>query len=470
MTNTEPPSRSPGARPRHRVDSPRSTQPDVDVVIIGAGPAGCATAIELAQAGFDVTIVEQRRLPRPKTCAGLLSPRAIAHLGALGIAVDDLDRVHRIDGIDVTVDDRQRSITWPQHPDLVDHALAVPRHTLDMALVERARSLGVTVLEEHQAVAPIIERGLVAGARIRSSDDTPAGIAAPRNTHSDAADTSEIPAGEITAGEITADEIRARYSVIADGANSRFGRALGTHRDRTWPMATAVHSSWDSPHARRHDLEVSFNLFHDDGHRLTGFGWVVPDGHDTVDIGVGLISTSSGFRSVNTTHLLDDFVRSVASRWEIDPDAARRSPMSGRVPLGGSVRPISGPTSLVVGDAAAAANPISGFGIDTALVTGSIAGNVLIEALAGDDPAALQRYWRLISDRTASLYKVGRLLDRFAGRPSVFGRIATSMVTTPWAAETMVRMGTDSMRDGRGGRPERIYRLLRAVSRLAPDA
>jgi len=466
VTDTEPPSPSPSARPRRRVDSLRSAGPavdvdvTVDVMVVGAGPAGCATAIELAQAGFDVTIVEQRRLPRPKTCAGLVSPRALASLGALGIAVDELDHAHRINALDVAVDDRHRSITWPQHPDLVDHALVVPRHVLDMALVERARSLGVRVLEEHQAVAPIIERGLVAGARIRSSDDTPAGIAAPRSNERGAPGQSDL----------RGEAIRARYSVIADGANSRFGRALGTHRDRTWPMATAVHSSWASPRARQHSVEVSFNLYHDDGHRLTGFGWVVPDGNDTVDIGVGLVSTTSGFRSVNTTHLLDDFARSIASRWEIDPDAALRSPMSGRVPLGGSVRPISGPTSLVVGDAAAAANPISGFGIDTALVTGSIAGGVLIEALERDDPAALQRYWRLINDRTAALYKVGRLIDRFAGHPRVFDRIARSMVTTPWAAETAVRLGTDSMRDGRGGRPEQLYRLLRAISRLAPDA
>lgn len=450
MTDTGPASTSPSARPRQT----RGASADTDVVIIGAGPAGCATAIALADAGFAVTIVEQRRLPRPKTCAGLLSPRALVHLGGLGIDATGLDGAHRIDTIDFVIDDRHRQLAWPEHPDLVDHGLAVPRQSLDLALVERARSLGVTVLEEHQAVGPIIERGLVVGARIRSSDDTPAGIAAPLS--------SDIA----TRGE----EIRARYSVIADGANSRFGRALGTHRDRSWPMATAVHAAWASSNATARAVEISFNLFHDDGHRLTGFGWVVPDGRDSIDVGVGLVSTTSGFRSVNTTHLLEDFVRSIASRWGIDPTAPLRTPMSGRVPLGGSVRPISGPTSLVVGDAAGAANPISGSGIDTALVTGTIAGEVLIEALGGDDPTALQRYWRLIDDRNAALYKVGRLLDRFAGRPSVFERAADSVVRSQWAAETVVRMGTDSLRDRRGGRPEQAYRLLRALSRLAPDA
>lgn len=456
MTDTGPASTSTSARPRQTGGAPT----DTDVVIIGAGPAGCATAIALADAGFAVTIVEQRRLPRPKTCAGLLSPRAILHLGDLGIDAAGLDGAHRIDELDFVIDDRHRRLAWPDHPDLVDHGVAVPRHSLDLVMVERARSLGVTVLEEHQAVGPIIERGLVVGARVRSSDDTPAGIAAPLTTG----------AAPLDMAAIGGEEIRSRYSVIADGANSRFGRALGTHRDRTWPMATAVHAAWASPHAVSRAVEISFNLFHDDGHRLTGFGWVVPDGHDSIDVGVGLVSTTSGYRSVNTTHLLEDFVRSIASRWEIDPTAATRPPMSGRVPMGGSVRPISGPTSLVVGDAAGAANPISGSGIDTALVTGTVAGEVLIEALSGDDPTALQRYWRLIDDRNAALYKVGRLLDRFAGRPSVFERAAAAVVRSHWAAETVVRMGTDSLRDRLGGRPEQAYRLLRGLSRLAPDA
>lgn len=52
----------------------------IDVAIIGAGPAGSAAAIELARAGRRVLLVERKRFPREKVCGGCLSGRAVARL------------------------------------------------------------------------------------------------------------------------------------------------------------------------------------------------------------------------------------------------------------------------------------------------------------------------------------------------------------------------------------------------------
>ena len=41
---------------------------DADVLVMGAGPAGSAVAILLAQAGWRVLIVEQHDFPRRKVC------------------------------------------------------------------------------------------------------------------------------------------------------------------------------------------------------------------------------------------------------------------------------------------------------------------------------------------------------------------------------------------------------------------
>lgn len=43
------------------------------IAIIGAGPAGCVSAILLGRAGFDVTLVEQHRFPRDKVCGECVS-------------------------------------------------------------------------------------------------------------------------------------------------------------------------------------------------------------------------------------------------------------------------------------------------------------------------------------------------------------------------------------------------------------
>ena len=48
-----------------------------------------------------------------------------------------------------------------------------------------------------------------------------------------------------------ADDVRAAFTIVADGANSRFGRALGTFRTREWPYGTAIRTYWQLTQARR---------------------------------------------------------------------------------------------------------------------------------------------------------------------------------------------------------------------------
>ena len=150
----------------------------------------------------------------------------------------------------------------------------------------------------------------------------------------------------------------AKYVVVADGANSRFGRSLGTFRAREWPYGTAIRSYWETPRSDEAWLESSLDLCDRNGHPVPGFGWVFPLGNGTANIGVGLLSTYRDFKGVNTTHLLESFAQHVAERWEIDPDRPTRTAVSGRVPIGGSVSPNAGPTYLVVGDAVRRRQPV----------------------------------------------------------------------------------------------------------------
>ena len=84
-----------------------------------------------------------------------------------------------------------------------------------------------------------------------------------------------------------------------------------------------------------------------------------------------MLSTYRDVRGVNALKLLDAFAHASPSAWEIDPSSQLKSPTRFRVPLGGSVGPTMGPTFLVVGDAAGAANPFNGDGVDAALMTRS---------------------------------------------------------------------------------------------------
>src|SRR5207253_2154052 len=66
--------------------SPERSSMTCDAIIIGGGPAGAATAILLAQAGWSVVVVEKRRFPRRKVCGEFLSASNATLLDRLGIA------------------------------------------------------------------------------------------------------------------------------------------------------------------------------------------------------------------------------------------------------------------------------------------------------------------------------------------------------------------------------------------------
>ena len=135
--------------------------------------------------------------------------------------------------------------------------------------------------------------------------------------------------------ESGADEpVRARYVIVADGANSRFGRALGTARDRSYPMGMALRGYFKSP---RHDepwIESHLDLHDRNGANLPGYGWLFPVGDGTVNVGVGLLDTFTGFKEINTSHLMDAFCATAPESWELTPENACGPPTGGKLPTG----------------------------------------------------------------------------------------------------------------------------------------
>ena len=120
-----------------------------DVLVIGGGPAGCATAIGLARRGRSVTLLEQGRHPRFHIGESLL-PMSMPLLAELGLleAVEACGVVKRgadfpsprPEGFQVFHFRRSLNPTWP-------HAVQVRRQDFDALLVAKARAEGVTVLE-----------------------------------------------------------------------------------------------------------------------------------------------------------------------------------------------------------------------------------------------------------------------------------------------------------------------------------
>ncbi|MGA1262070.1 MAG: hypothetical protein ACO31F_08665, partial [Ilumatobacteraceae bacterium] len=264
--------------------------------------------------------------------------------------------------------------------------------------------------------------------------------------------------------------IRANYVVVADGANSRFGRSLGTARTKSWPYGTAIRTYWVSP---RHDepwIESALDVQDRNGNSMPGYGWIFPVGDGTINVGVGLLSTFKKFKDVNTSHLLDSYAHMIAERWGIDPGKPECRATSGKIPMGGSIFPKVGATHLMIGDAAGSVNPFNGEGIDYAYETARIAAGVLHDALASGDASALQEYPALLDAEYGQYFKVARLFARVIGRPALMRELSRVGIHSRTLMEWVLRIMANLLRPDEKGPAEVAYAMAARIVRLAPNA
>jgi geranylgeranyl reductase family protein len=406
-----------------------------DVLVVGGGPSGAACAYWLAEAGHDVLLVEKKRYPREKTCGDGLTPRSVKQLEDMGLG-GQLAEHHRFDGLRSIAFGRTLELRWPSHPDFPSYGYVVTRKDLDQMVAERAAKAGSTVWDASEAVAPISEGGLLRGVVVRRKDD----------------------------GDHT-EEVRARYVVVADGANSRFGRALGTARNRDYPLGMAIRGYYESP---RHDepwIESHLDIRDKAGNVLPGYGWIFPVGDGRINVGVGLLSTFNQWKAVNTSHLMEGFAEYAPESWGIRPETSCGPPTGGRLPMSFSVGPRSGPTFLVTGDAAGAINPFNGEGIAYAYETGRTAAECIDEALRSGNGLALQEYERRLEEQYALYYKVARAFVRIIGRPELMRLLVSTGMHSRTLMEWVLRIMANLLRPDELGPAEAAYRAVAALAR-----
>ncbi|HLN18356.1 MAG TPA: geranylgeranyl reductase family protein [Acidimicrobiales bacterium] len=414
-----------------------------DVLVVGGGPAGSACAFWLADAGWDVALVEKKRFPREKTCGDGLTPRAVRQLADMGLE-GDLAGAHRYVGLRACGFGRTVDMTWPEHPSFPSYGYTITRHDLDGLVADRAAKAGATVLCGHEATAPVTEDG---------------GGPLPGCLGAEVRETA-------TGGTRT---IRARYVVVADGANSRFGRALGTARDRRFPQGMAIRGYYRSP---RHDdplIESHLDLRSADGDVVPGYGWLFPLGDGRVNVGVGLLSTEARWRGANTSRLMEDFVATIDPSWGISPATALGPPTGGRLPMGLAVGPRTGRNVVVIGDAGGGINPFNGEGIAYAYETGRLAAASVGEALAGDGDAALAGYERRVEEAYAAYFRVGRAFVHVISNPKILRRCVSFGLRSDEAMTILLRIMANLMRPDTLGAAELGYQVLEAVGQLVPS-
>ncbi len=344
---------------------------DTDVLVVGAGPTGSATAAWAARAGLDVLLIDAATFPRDKPCGDGLTPRAVHELQRLGLGEWLSGRAPNW-GLRAGGFGRTWYLPWPGGT-LPAYGSAVPRVELDATILAVARDSGARLVQGQRAVDVERDGGRITGVRLAD-------------------------------GRL----VTCRRLVVADGARSQLGRRLGRvwHQDTAYGVAARSYVTSE----RSDDPWISSHLELRNAHGqvLSGYGWIFPLGDGTVNLGVGTLATDKNPADVHLRSLISLYADQQTDNWALT--GAPQRVASALLPMGGAVSGIAGSNWLLAGDAAGCVNPLNGEGIDYGLETGRLAAQALADG-AGLPGNPLDPAWpALLRNRYGTAFSLARRL------------------------------------------------------------
>ncbi|HZC31518.1 MAG TPA: geranylgeranyl reductase family protein [Gaiellaceae bacterium] len=320
--------------------------------VVGAGPAGSTAARLLAAQGARVTLFEGRRLPRPKLCGGGLTPKAQRLLPPAVLATVE----RRVDAVELQAPPGVRV----RVADPAASVAMVERREFDTALVDAAADVGAAVRDAEAVV------GLSTDGR------------------------------EVTLITTAARE-HFDLALLADGEPSRLSHRVGL---ASAPRCRALAVEVDLPFSRDLRRDVAFVSYRMRG----GYAWCFPKG-DHANVGLAT-------RRAQPFETLRDALFRFARSLGLDPGEGR---IRGHwIPAGLRRGPLARDRILLLGDAAATADPFFGEGISYALASAVVAADAVAAWADGTIPdlcpydTALRAALGPVLDR---LYAVARAVE-----------------------------------------------------------
>lgn len=438
---------SSGAAPRAGTEGAAPSRGDrtADVVVVGAGPGGSATAYWLAQAGLDVLLLEKAAFPREKVCGDGLTPRAVRELVAMGIDTSPEAGWLRNRGLRIYGGGMRLHLPWPELDSFPDYGLVRPRADLDELLARAAVAAGARLLERTPVTGAVLDEG---SGRVVGVTARPAG------------------------GDDVA--FRAPLVVAADGNSSRLALTLGLRRREDRPMGVAVRRYYHSPRHEDDWLESWLELWDGapgQGRLLPGYGWVFGMGDGTSNVGLGILDTSPAFQNVDYRLLLRRWLDATPEEWGLRESNATGPVRGSALPMGFNRTPHYWRGLLLVGDAGGMINPFNGEGIPYAMESGRLAAEVAVRALARPEGPARERalagYPDALRGEWGGYFALGRVFVRLIGHSSVM-KLATRHGLPHPTLMRFVHKLLANLREPRGG--DAADRIIAALTRLAPAA
>lgn len=334
----------------------------VDVLVIGAGPAGSSAAKHAALNGAEVLMIDKKsEIGVPKRCAEGVSKEGLKQLGIEPNPrwiTKELSGVRMVspNGTDVILDEDKVK--------LPEAGYILERKVFDKFMAMDAARAG----------AQIMVKTLATGLK-REGDRV-------------------IVSAEHMDHEF---EIQAKIIIAADGPESRVGRWVGL-KTGTKPKNMESCAQFEMVNVEMKEPDCI--EFHFGSVAPGGYAWIFPKGDDLANVGLGILNTLT--EKTAYQHLLE-FV-------DNNPATQNAQPVElniGGDPVGGVIKDLVADNVLVVGDAAGMVNPLTGGGITSGMTGGRIAGEVAAKAVKDEAWSAkdMKEYKKLCQEEVADSFK-----------------------------------------------------------------
>ncbi len=352
---------------------------DCDVLIAGGGPAGSGLAYHLASRGIRVIVAEAGKFPRDKVCGDGVSPVALAELHGMGITgTDPFKKANEIKRVGLFIRNQKVFIKLAKPDSLPFHARIIPRVELDTWICEAAKKAGAVYREE---------------ARVMDYTISPNGVFV------------KVKNGR---KEFM---IKARVLAGADGSRSSVARMLRGGTPSEEYQLLGLRSYFKGVNGPKDRVDIYFSE-----ESFPGIFWMFPKGDAGANIGIAMVSSTLPGKPPHIRDLLLDHIQN-------HPEMAQRigtGKMEGKIkgwPITfyNPESRITGDRLLLVGEAAGLINPLSGDGIQYALLSARWASETLADCIQNDDfsDASLHSYRSRVRNEIGYDFALSNLLVQF---------------------------------------------------------
>ena len=416
---------------------------DAEVIVVGAGPGGSATAYHLARHGVRVLLLEKTEFPREKVCGDGLTPRAVRQLIRMGVDTSTEAGWLQNRGLRVIGGGVRLELDWPDLASFPNYGLVRTRLDFDDLLAQRAVAAGAKLRTSVNVVGPVFD-----------GDGRVAGVEAEVGPEKE---------------PVT---FRAPLVVAADGVSGRFPLALGLAKREDRPIGVAVRRYYRCEAKHDDNYLESWLELRSKGNDalLPGYGWIFGLGDGRVNVGLGVLNSSSAFGKTNYRRLLTDWLANTPEEWGMTDETNAEGPILGAaLPMGFNRVPHYTRGVMLVGDSGGMVNPFNGEGIAYAMESGELAAEIAVQALArpagAERERALAAYPTELKARFGGYYRLGGIFVKLIGRPEVMRAATRYGMPHPMLMRFVLKL-LANLTDPRGG--DAMDRVINAMTRVAP--